>query len=139
MGSGGSNRDANGEIMVRLGGPPSMPGGEGLRVPKAMRSGGDGKGLKPGAGEKPEKRPLREQLPEVWALLKPRRGLLAAGLGLMVVNRLSGLVLPASTKFLIDGVIGKRQTHLLGPLVGLVLLATLVQGVTSYALTQSLS
>jgi ABC-type multidrug transport system fused ATPase/permease subunit len=36
-------------------------------------------------------------------------------------------------------VIGKKQTHLLAPLVGLVLLATLVQGVTSYALTQSLS
>jgi ABC-type multidrug transport system fused ATPase/permease subunit len=116
-----------------------MPGGEGLRVPKAMRTSGEGKGLKAGAAEKPEKRPLREQLPEVWALLKPRRGLLAVGLALMVVNRLSGLVLPASTKFLIDGVIGKKQTHLLAPLVGLVLLATLVQGVTSYALTQSLS
>ena len=36
-------------------------------------------------------------LPDVMALLKPRRGILALGFVLMVVNRLSGLVLPAST------------------------------------------
>ena len=64
---------------------------------------------------------------------------MAVGLVLMAVNRVSGLVLPASTKYLIDNVIGKRQTDLLLPLVGAVLIATLVQGVTSYALTQSLS
>src|SRR6266404_3010897 len=81
----------------------------------------------------------RAAWPEVWALMKPRRGLLALGLLLMVVNRVSGLVLPASTKFLIDDVIGKRNTQLLLPLVGLVLLATLIQGATSFTLTQLLS
>src|SRR5713226_6821998 len=80
-----------------------------------------------------------KNLPDVWALVKLRRGLLALGFVLMAINRVSGLVLPASTKYLIDDVIGKRQTSLLLPLVGAVLLATLVQGVTSYALTQSLS
>jgi subfamily B ATP-binding cassette protein MsbA len=72
-------------------------------------------------------------------LVRPRRRLLAIGFGLMAVNRVSGLVLPASTKFLVDDVIGKRQLNLLFPLVGVVLAATLVQGLTSFALTQTLS
>jgi len=58
---------------------------------------------------------------------------------LMAVNRVSGLVLPASTKFLIDDVVGKRRIDLLGPLIGAVLAATLLQGATSFALTQLLS
>ena len=78
-------------------------------------------------------------LPEIWPLLRPRRGLLLLGFGLMVINRLSGLVLPASTKFLIDNVINKRQIHMLYPLVGVVLSATLIQAITSYSLTQTLS
>ncbi len=57
----------------------------------------------------------------------------------MVINRITGLVLPASTKFLVDDVIGRHRTALLLPLVGAVLLSTLVQGVTSFALTQTLS
>ncbi len=90
------------------------------------------------AVEKPKPK-LREMLPGVWALVRPRRGLLALGFALMVVNRLAGLVLPASTKFLIDDVLGKRHITLLLPLVGAVILATLVQGVSSYSLTQILS
>lgn len=70
-------------------------------------------------------------LPEVWDLIRPRRALLALGFVLMVINRLTALVLPASTKFLVDDVIGKHRAHLLVPLVGAVLVATLVQGVTS--------
>jgi len=57
----------------------------------------------------------------------------------MTVNRLSGLVLPASTKFLVDDVIGKRHLNSLYPLVGIVLAATFMQAFTSYALTQTLS
>jgi subfamily B ATP-binding cassette protein MsbA len=88
--------------------------------------------------EKPKPK-LREMLPEVWALMRPRRGLLALGFGLMVVNRVAGLVLPASTKFLIDDVLGKRHTALLLPLVMAVIVATLIQGASSYSLTQILS
>src|SRR5882724_7744654 len=80
-----------------------------------------------------------DQLPEVWALLRPRRGLLALGFVLMTINRVSGLLLPASQKYLFDNIFGKHQTNLLVPLVVAVLAATLVQGVTSYALTQLLS
>jgi ABC-type multidrug transport system fused ATPase/permease subunit len=87
----------------------------------------------------PKKPQLFKALPEIWALMRPRRGLLAIGLGLMVINRLSGLVLPASTKFLVDDVIGKHHLQMLYPLVGVVLVATITQGLTSYALTQTLS
>jgi subfamily B ATP-binding cassette protein MsbA len=93
----------------------------------------------PDAAGKAKPSRMMEQLPEVWALLRPRRGLLALGLVLMAINRVSGLVLPASQKYLFDNVFGKHQTNLLLPLVGAVLLATLVQGVTSYSLTQLLS
>jgi ABC-type multidrug transport system fused ATPase/permease subunit len=91
--------------------------------------------------KKPPKKPVElfKALPEIWALMRPRRGLLALGLALMVVNRVSGLVLPASTKFLVDDVIGRKHLGLLYPLVGVVLAATIVQGATSYALTQTLS
>jgi len=80
-----------------------------------------------------------KNLPDVWALIKPRRGLLALGFALMVVNRVAGLVLPASTKYFIDNVISKRQTQLLTPIVLAVLSATVLQGLTSFTLTQLLS
>jgi ABC-type multidrug transport system fused ATPase/permease subunit len=82
---------------------------------------------------------LRALWPDIREMIRPRRHLLALGFALMVVNRLSGLVLPASTKFLIDDVIGKRHRELLVPLLLAVVAATLVQGATSFALTQVLS
>src|SRR5258708_930998 len=81
----------------------------------------------------------RTVLPAVWELMRPRRGLLALGFLLMIVNRVSGLVLPYSTKFLIDGVIAKHHVELLRRLVSAVLLATVIQGITSFSLTQLLS
>ncbi|MGA3087912.1 MAG: ABC transporter ATP-binding protein [Terriglobales bacterium] len=82
---------------------------------------------------------LRAVLPLVWELVRPRRGLLAVGFVLMAINRVSSLVLPYSTRYLIDSVILKRNVQLLRPLVLGVLLATVIQGVTSFALTQLLS
>jgi subfamily B ATP-binding cassette protein MsbA len=78
-------------------------------------------------------------LPDVWALVWPRRKLLAVGFVLMAINRVSGLVLPTSTKFVIDDVIGQKQIQLLVPLVLLVTAATAIQATTSFALTQLLS
>jgi subfamily B ATP-binding cassette protein MsbA len=82
---------------------------------------------------------LRSVLPEVWELVKPRRWTLALGLVLIGISRVSGLVLPASTKYILDDVIGKRDVKMLAPLVAAVLVATAVQASTSYALTQILS
>jgi ABC-type multidrug transport system fused ATPase/permease subunit len=79
----------------------------------------------------------------VWPLLqelvRPRRKLLALGFLLMVINRVCGMVLPASSKILFDNILNKHQTGLLEPLVLAVLLATMIQGVTSFTLTQLLS
>src|SRR5439155_24967358 len=82
---------------------------------------------------------LKAVWPEVWKLMRPRRGLLALGFALMVINKVAGFVLPYSSKFLNHNGVGKHQTGLLRPLVLSVLLATLVQGVTSFFLTQLLS
>jgi subfamily B ATP-binding cassette protein MsbA len=82
---------------------------------------------------------LRTILPILWELIRPRRAVLAVGFVLMVINRVSGLVLPYSTKYLIDTVIVKHHIELLKSLVLLVLCATAIQGITSFALTQLLS
>ena len=86
-----------------------------------------------------DKKPKLSVWPMVWELVRPRQGMLVLGLVLMGINRVSGLVLPWSTKSLIDDVIGKRHVELLAPLVGGVLVATLIQGATSFTLTQLLS
>ncbi|MBI2072909.1 MAG: ABC transporter ATP-binding protein [Gemmatimonadetes bacterium] len=89
--------------------------------------------------KKPKLARLLAILPDVWALVWPRRKLLAIGFVLMAINRVAGLVLPASTKFVIDNVIVNRQTELLLPLVLLVTAATAIQATTSFSLTQLLS
>ena len=95
------------------------------------------------AKESTDKRDKRKNmwkaLPDIWELIKPRRGLLALGFVLMAINRVSGLVLPASTKYFLDDVIGKKHAYLLTPIVLSILGATLVQGLTSFTLTQLLS
>jgi ABC-type multidrug transport system fused ATPase/permease subunit len=82
---------------------------------------------------------LRSALPLLKELVRPRRGLLAFGLLLMLINRGAGLVLPASTRYLVDNVVTKHQVWILKPLVLAVLAATLIQGGTSFTLTQLLS
>jgi ABC-type multidrug transport system fused ATPase/permease subunit len=78
-------------------------------------------------------------LPQIWALIHPRRGLLLLGFVLMAINRVAGLILPGSTKYLVDDVIGKREVKFLVPIVLAVIGATIVQGLTSFTLTQLLS
>jgi subfamily B ATP-binding cassette protein MsbA len=76
----------------------------------------------------------REARELVWA----HRRRLTIGLVLMFVGRLTGLVLPVSSKVLIDDVIGMGRTELLMPLALAVGAATLVQAGTSFALSQLL-
>jgi subfamily B ATP-binding cassette protein MsbA len=78
-------------------------------------------------------------LPDILALIRPRRGMLLLGLVLVAVNRVAGLVLPGSSKYLFDNVIDKHQMNLLLPIVLAVVGATLLQGITSFTLTQLLS
>ena len=96
-----------------------------------------------GAGDTKPKPKLSAVWPEVWpeikSLVLPRRGLLALSFCLMIVNRAASLVLPISFKPLIDRVFIHGRLDLLPFIVGAVLCATILQGVTSYALTQTLS
>src|ERR1700735_421409 len=48
---------------------------------------------------------FRELWPDIREMILPRRGIFAMGFVLMVINRVSALVLPLSTKPLIDRVI----------------------------------
>jgi subfamily B ATP-binding cassette protein MsbA len=75
---------------------------------------------------------------EAQQLLWVRRWRLVAGFVLMLISRLAGLVLPLSSKFLIDDVVGKGRMDLLPRLAWIVGLATLVQAVTSFGLSQIL-
>ncbi len=59
----------------------------------------------------PPKPKLADAWPHVWRLIRPRRWLLALGFVLMIINRVCGLVLPASSKPFVDGVLHKRQGH----------------------------
>jgi subfamily B ATP-binding cassette protein MsbA len=76
---------------------------------------------------------------EARTLIAEHRVSLAIGLALMVVNRLAGLVLPASSKILIDDIIGKHRAELLMPLAAAAAIATLVQAGTSFSLSQVVS
>jgi ABC-type multidrug transport system fused ATPase/permease subunit len=82
---------------------------------------------------------LKSALPLIKELVRPRRKLLALGFLLMLVSKACALVLPASTKWLVDNVILKHQKEMLKPLILAVLAATIIQGLTSFALTQLLS
>ena len=62
----------------------------------------------------------------------------ALGLLLMTIGRLCGLVLPASSKILIDKVIGKHRADLLWPLALAAGAATLVQASTGFLLSHVL-
>ena len=72
-------------------------------------------------------------------IIWPRRKLLLLGLALILLNRLSGLALPAASKFLVDDVIGKGDTELLRLLLAGVTVAIAVQSFSSFFLTKLLS
>ena len=87
----------------------------------------------------PPKPKLVDAWPHAWRLIRPRRGLLALGFVLMIINRFCGLALPAASKPFVDGVLTNHKGSLLLPIIGFVLGATLIQATTSFALTQLLS
>src|SRR4051812_4107081 len=78
-----------------------------------------------------------------WAetrdLVREHKGSLAIGMMLMLVNRVAGLVLPWTSKFFVDDVIGKHRYPLLTPLALAAGGATVIQALTSFALAQVVS
>ncbi len=91
--------------------------------------------------DKPKKKGINYQ--RAWAeareLIWRHRRSLMIGLGLMLVNRLSGLVLPGSSKWLIDNVLAKHRGDLLIPIAFAAAAAVIIQAVTAYALSQVVS
>src|SRR5881296_984035 len=90
----------------------------------------------------PTRSPKKTITPGAWqearALIYAHRGRLAVGLALMLVNRLAGLVLPSSSKWVIDRVINQHHPELLLPLALAAGGATLVQAITGFGLSQIL-
>ena len=95
------------------------------------------------AAPESEKKKKKIDTARAWAetrqLIHEHRGSLTIGMILMLINRVAGLVLPWTSKFLIDDVIGKGRSQLLTPLAGAAALATLVQAVTGFANSQVVS
>jgi ABC-type multidrug transport system fused ATPase/permease subunit len=118
--------------MSNMGGTPRMRAAD-------APSRGAGRAAAADLTTKRPKPKFKDIWPEIWALIRPRRFLLAGCFLLMIVNRTCALVLPASFRPLIDQVFTKHHYSLLPLIVGAVLIATLIQGITSYTLTQLLS
>ena len=85
---------------------------------------------------KPE---LKKVLPEVIALMKPRKWLIAGSVCLMIVNRACSFVLPLSSQPFINDVMRKGKMDELPRIIGAVAGAVFLQAISSYALTQLLS
>jgi subfamily B ATP-binding cassette protein MsbA len=101
-----------------------------------------GRGARAGLADLPKRRPnLKTLWPQTWALVAPRKWLLLAGLGLMAINRVAGLVLPYTSKPLLDNVLSSQHPRpdLLPRIIALVFSAMVVQALTSFSLTQLLS
>jgi ABC-type multidrug transport system fused ATPase/permease subunit len=76
---------------------------------------------------------------EARELMYRHRGMLALGLALTLVSRLAGMVLPYSTKWVIDEVLTKKRIELLVPIAIISAVATLIQAATSFAISQVIS
>ena len=99
-------------------------------------------GASRGGADQPKSKPeLKKIWPQVRVLVAPRKGLLLAGMALMAVNRLAGLVLPYESKALFDKVFSSAhpQPRLLPIIIAAVFSAMVVQAITSFSLTQLLS
>jgi subfamily B ATP-binding cassette protein MsbA len=81
----------------------------------------------------------KEVWPDIKELIRPRRQQLLFGLLLIAISKSAGLVLPASTKYLVDDILAKHHTEMLAPLVLAVVAATTIQAITAFWLTQLLS
>jgi ABC-type multidrug transport system fused ATPase/permease subunit len=72
-------------------------------------------------------------------IIWPRRKTVFIGLILIIISRLSSLVLPGASKYLMDDVITNKDMHMLQILLWVVSLSILVSAVTSFLLTKILS
>jgi ABC-type multidrug transport system fused ATPase/permease subunit len=102
---------------------------------------GRGLGSKAGSDEPKRKVDYRKLWPLIWTLVKPRSSLLLLGLVLVAIKTVAGLTLPFLSKPLMDNAfnLDHPRPRLLPELIAVVFAATLVQAISSFALTQVLS
>jgi len=115
-----------------------MGGGRGMR-PADSPSRGTGRAIAADATAQKPKPKFKDVWPEIRALILPRRWLLFGCFCLMIVNRASGLVIPVLFRPTIDRVMHNGEMSLLPRLVTAAITATVIQGWTSFLLTQILS
>lgn len=72
-------------------------------------------------------------------IIWPRRNLVLIGLALIIVSKAASFVAPMSLKYLMDDIIPNKDLEFLKMLLGIVILAILIQAVTSFLLTKILS
>ncbi len=114
-----------------------LPRTEKARGSRRMSTASDS-GLGAAADKAKRKKLTAAAWKETRALLSARKGRLAVGMALMLVNRATGLVLPATSKYLIDDVIGQGRAELLQPLALVAGIATVIQAISGFALSQVL-
>jgi subfamily B ATP-binding cassette protein MsbA len=100
--------------------------------------GGHAHGTDATPGKKKKLPPLTNVWREARELIWAHRKRLGLGLVLMLISRTAGLVLPATSKYLIDEVVGKHRGELLVWLALAAGAAAIVQAITSFALSQVL-
>src|SRR6202453_2685608 len=110
-------------------------GGMGMRAERSPR----GRSMRAGADPPEKKVDFRKAMPEIWRLVRPRKWLLLLGLLLVAINRVAGLTLPFVSRPYVNLVLRKHEADKLMPLVIAVLVATVVQSITSFLNTQLLS
>lgn len=76
---------------------------------------------------------------EIWRLIRPLRPTLAGCLLLMFVNRLSSLALPVSSRYLVNDVMNAHRYEMMPSIIGGLVVAACVQGITTYILSQTLT
>ena len=102
---------------------------------------GRGLGSKGGSDTPKKKVNFRKLWPTIWTLVKPRLWLIGLGFVLVAIKTVSGLTLPYLSKYLLDNVLASAhpQPQMLPKLIAVVVVATTIQAIVSFALTQLLS
>jgi ABC-type multidrug transport system fused ATPase/permease subunit len=76
---------------------------------------------------------------EIWKLVRPRRLQFAGCLILIIVNRFCSFSVPISSRYLVDNVMYRHQSDKLPRIIGAVVCATVIQGLTTYVLDKYLA
>ena len=117
---------------------PGLLGGSPTGMPRGERRRAFSSAAQDEKDKKKKTPPLSVILRDAGELIAARKGRLVLGFGILLVNRLAGFVLPFMPRYLLDEVLGKGRRELLPTLVAAAAGATIVQAITSFALSQIL-